>query len=416
MTGALNQEELLQQALALSRAEYAKDLQALIANKVEDLRCYDVPNMERAVAICHWGRSGSLLLASYLDGHDDVVMLPAQHGEVIYDFFERFQSWSLRDKLIAYPLFTARFGGPVHLTGFFQGDFKISAADYYAAIAALFDVYGNNPSLPLETRRTFFQFLHVAYSLALGRRPASRHPLMVYAQHWWNDVLAHRFVDDFPQARFLHTVRDPISNFDRTFDAWGSVGTLYHLVRSDHPHPGTASRTRAVRLEDLHTNLQQTISRVLDWLDLPYHINVSKSTFNGIPYVVERAGVSWSGSRPEQAQRSSQCIRLTDKAILFALFYENFVAWDYHYPRLFEHALFRGLAVMLALPLPMKSELIGARVAVQAELLPSIRLRNFGAAFGCLLRICKSRIVIINLVFAEFGRRMIFGKAVLELI
>jgi hypothetical protein len=338
------------------------------------------------------------------------------HGEAIYDFFERFQSWSLRDKLFAYPLFTARFGAPVHFTGFFQGDFKISAANYYAAVAALFKVYGDHPSLPLETSRTFFQFLHTAYSLALGRRPASRHPLMVYAQHWWNDVLARRFVEDFPQARFLHTVRDPISNFDRTFDAWGSVGTLYHLIRSDQPHPGTASRTRAVRFEDLHTNLQPTISRLLDWLGLPYHIDVSKSTFNGMPYVVERAGTSWSGSRPEQAQRSSQSIRLTDKAILFALFYENFLAWHYYCPRLFEHALFRGLAFMLALPLPMKSELIHARAAVQAELLPSIRLGNFGAAFGCLLRICKSRFIIIKLVFVEFWRRIIFGKTVLELL
>ena len=56
-------------------------------------------------AILMWGRSGSLLLASYLDGHEDVIMLPELCGWRLYEFFERFQSLPLRDKLIAYPAF-----------------------------------------------------------------------------------------------------------------------------------------------------------------------------------------------------------------------------------------------------------------------------------------------------------------------
>jgi len=104
MTADLSQEEMLQHAYALARAEHAKNLGTLISSKIDDLRYYDALNMERAVAICAWGRSGSFLVASYLDGHDDVVLLPTLLGQPIYEFFARHQSLSLHDKLIVYPI------------------------------------------------------------------------------------------------------------------------------------------------------------------------------------------------------------------------------------------------------------------------------------------------------------------------
>ena len=96
----------------------------------------------------------------------------------IYQFFEHYQSLSLHDKLIAYPVFSQ--------DNFFQGEFPIATADYYAAVKALFDVYGNSSLEFLESRRAFFKFLHMVYCVALGRRPASPHPLIVYAQHDWH--------------------------------------------------------------------------------------------------------------------------------------------------------------------------------------------------------------------------------------
>ena len=45
---------------------------------------------------------------------------------------------------------------------------------------------------------------------------------MVYAQHEWDAEIANRILEDFPAARFIHTIRDPISAFDRLFDRWFS--------------------------------------------------------------------------------------------------------------------------------------------------------------------------------------------------
>ena len=57
----LSEKEQLQRAHDLYDAAHAKNLRALVAKKVEDLRCYDVLNMERAAAICNWGRSDRCL-------------------------------------------------------------------------------------------------------------------------------------------------------------------------------------------------------------------------------------------------------------------------------------------------------------------------------------------------------------------
>jgi hypothetical protein len=103
------QESMLQEARALFRGQDAEEIQSLVAAKIEGIRHFDIAGMERALAICSHGRSGSILLASYLDGHDDIIMLPAGLSEKIYPFFERYASLSLRDKLIAYPVFIKTF-------------------------------------------------------------------------------------------------------------------------------------------------------------------------------------------------------------------------------------------------------------------------------------------------------------------
>ena len=102
---AFNSKDILGRANALFEAQQAKDLRGAIAEKMEDLRHYDVLGMDRVAAILMWGRSGTLLLASYLDNHSDVIMLPELASQRLYEFFERHQSLPLRDKLLAYPAF-----------------------------------------------------------------------------------------------------------------------------------------------------------------------------------------------------------------------------------------------------------------------------------------------------------------------
>jgi hypothetical protein len=409
------QEDLMEQARALFRAEEARDLKSLVAGKIDDIRYFDVAGMKSAVAICMYGSSGTKLLASYLDGHDDVIALPTDRSTRIYQFFERYQSLALHDKLIAYPVFA----------NFFQGDFPIAAADYYAAVKALSEMYGDwSPEL-LESRRAFFQFIHIVYCVALGRRPASPHPLIVYAQHFVDDQLARRFCEDFPQAHFIHMVRDPITNCGRLFDFWYTAKpwgadrnfltagrVLSHLTRADIPHSGMESCTRTIRFEDLHSHQEKTIRAVADWLGLAYRPSLLDSSFNGVPWVVKRETTSWSGPRQAQSIRDLKNLSFTDRAILFAVLNEDFVAWNYPCPDIFKYALVRVFTFMVVLLIPMKMEIISVCNLIKAH--PLLRHGGFRQTIHELGQSLLCRIAIMSLLAVELYRRLAYGRKVLN--
>jgi Sulfotransferase family len=413
------QEPLLQRARAFFSSLESRDLPSLTATKVDGIRHLDVEGMRRVLAICRWGSSGSLLLASYLDGHDDVITLPGNVGGAIYPFFECYQSLSLRDKLLTYPFVS--MDGYDHCRVFFQHEHElgIPAADYYAAVNALFEVYGNRPREFLESRRAFFQFLHVVYCVALGRRPASPSPLIVYAQALANDQLASYLVEDFPQARFIHTVRDPVTNCGRLFEhdlqPHGFSAAVYVIARLsfwDKPHRGMEARTRAIRFEDLHLRLEETMGAVAAWLGLPYRSTLLKSTFNGREYVWRtRTGTeSWSGARPEKALRDSRNLFFTDRCLLYSVLYEDFVAWNYPCPRIFSHTLVRALTCLLLLPVPMKMEIITTHMVFKR-----VASKDFRGAMKGLARICMGRVAIMSLLAVELYRRLVHGKQVFKL-
>jgi len=419
---ASNPQEIMQRANALFREEQSADLQGVIAEQIEDLRHYDLTAMDRVVAVLSWGRSGSLLLSSYLDGHDDVMMLPQVCSARLYEFFERYPSLSLGDKLIAYPAFEPHYYGR-----FFDGDFAISPARYYAAVQAILEFHGKQPAQLLESRRSFFLFIHIAYNLALGR-PASSHPLIVYAQHLVDDDLAAQLVEDFPQARFVHTVRDPISSCDGMFQfTFGTLSAdfprtytkapytaLVYLPDQDGPHRGMESRTRTVRFEDMHRDTPQTMRDLAEWLGLPYQATLLDSTFNGIAWTVTRDGKTWSGRRLEQIQRSSRNLSAKDRALLFASFYENFVDWDYPSPKIFRHPIVRCVVFVSLFAFPTKMETITARAVFERWILPSLRQGNISAAINSLLGIGYYRLKIIGLLAQVFFRRLVFGATLLR--
>ena len=452
-------EEIRRQADALFCAVKSQDLRDVVTQKIQELEYYDVQAMERVAAICFFAKSGSILLASYLDGHDDVLGLPALSGTDIYKFFERFPSLSLREKLICYAAHVE------HFAPLFEGDFAISPAQYYAAVEAIVEFYAKWPAEFLESRRTFFLLVHIAYNMAVGRRPANSRPLIVYQQHFWDPAMAGRLVDDFPQAKFIHTVRDPITSCGQMLaerllpteplpDESNSVepgvdmrgkspvakgllmraarrvaspfeklaGLLrrrhFHLlspINGDRAHFGMEARTRGIRFEDLHCDTAETMRDLSDWLGLSYQASLLESTFNGIPWVVTRGGKTWSGRRPEQAQRNPRYISPKDQALLFALFHENFVDWNYPYPKIFRHAIVRCVVFCALFAFPMKIEFTAARARWKTTILPALGRGNISIAISSLLRIVFCRLTILTLFALEFIGRCLHEKRLLEL-
>ena len=144
------------------------------------------------------------------------------------------------------------------------------------------------------------------------------------------------------------------------------------------------------------------------WLGLPYRPSLLDSTFNGVPWVVKQGTISWSGPRPEQAIRDSRNISFTDRGLLFSVFNEDFVAWNYPCPNIFKHALVRILTCMLVLLIPMKIEIIAARTLIKER--PSLRRGGFRYAIKFLVRIFICRVGIMSLLAVDLCKRLVFQK------
>jgi hypothetical protein len=402
-------DQLLERAHAFFSNERAGAPDSATTARLSDIRHFDLAGMQRVVSICAWGSSGSLLLASFLDGHDDLIMLPAYTGDFLYAFFDNYRSLSLRDKLLIYP-----FLDDGHFNFFFRGEHSVSSAEYFAAVTAACEVYGDSPAEFLESRGMFFRLLHVVYCVALGRLPAGPRPMIVYQQHVPNEAQAKYLVEDFADVRFIHTVRDPITNCSRLFEqsfrvagARAAGNVIMVLTTQDVPHLNMESRTLAVRFEDMHLHVGETMRTIVDWLGLPYQALLLESTFSGRPWMVRRGATSWSGAQPEQAVRDCRNVSLTDRCLLSAVLYEDFAAWNYPCSKVFRHTSVRILTCLFLLLIPMRMELILARRALGS--------RNMSEVGRGLVRFCIGRLQIMLLLAVDLFRRVAFRLRVLPL-
>ena len=425
-------DPIVQQALSSYKHEM-RVMPHLVARKSELLQHYDVAGMQRAVAICFWGRSGSHLLSSYLDGHDELVLMPENRGEALYEFCQKYPDLTLWERLVVYPTFVgSKKWGPG--AEFFTGDYAISAAHYYAAVHGLFAAYGDRPAQWLDARQRFLQFAHVAYAVATGQRPANPRPLIIYAQHWTSEHRAQEFISDFPEGRFLHTIRDPISALDSWFErqiemqtarrdgrldlaasyVHPATETFRSLVRWDQPHAGMSGRTCALRFEDLHLAPAAAMQRVAKWLGVPFRPCMLESTFNGVPFVWKSDKVSWVGANPANAQRRSRNLTRLDCWLMFAVLRGNFLAWGYPLPRPFRHRLFCMLVSAMLLWVPGKMERITARIVLRHQALPALRGGRAGFAAGAPYFLLRERLRMMRMLAGETRARLIRSKTLLR--
>ena len=239
--------------------------------------------------------------------------------------------------------------------------------------------------------------------------------------------MARHLVEDFPRAKFIHTVRDPISSCERdvplyfTFlsRTWSTnlqpgplYGALFVWPIKICLIPGW-NRGRGPYASKICTaDAAQTMRDLADWLGLPYQATLLDSTFNGIPYVVKRDGKAWSGRRLEQAQRHSRNLSRKDRALLFAFSMKT--SWTGTIP------VQRSLEIRLSVrrvcfapSFPTKMEIIAARAVFKPG-----SCRRCGTetsrAIKSLLAIVLCRLKIIRLLTSVFFGRCVSGAALLK--
>ena len=327
---------------------------------------YEVAGLKRVVAVLTYMRSGSGLMSSLLDNHPNVIATPDCILTGFYEFWDEYghlPTKKLVPTFIDYygTIFDAReptkcpragenFGTYANYTNLGPGQDECMVVDREVFGKVMRDIIGDEETV---SRKLFFQALHVAYSRAIGQK--AKDPIIAYGLHIAKPEIVEQFLEDFPQAKFLQMVRDPISALASSFRSRISNGNTNHLLGIGvvtgalyHGVPvplGNAENWRAVKLEDVHEKPRETMEKLIEWLDIPWDESLLASTINGKQWWNEKNTIPISGfSATIAAQRFEEFIPAIDRFRLNVLFGFKSRVWDYGYSR-------TRLAQFLALPM-----------------------------------------------------------------
>ena len=293
------------------------------------------------------------MLHSLLDDHPDVVAVPPflllqnfydfwqQSGhlpidDLVAEFIAQNTKWFSIEALHAGIEAAYRFG-PKGLD-----DISVDADRFGSALFRHLRLADNaSAGRHPTTRRRLFQAIQVAYQEAMDRQVASPSPLVVFSLHTPAVEYARQLREDFPDARIIHVIREPVASFGAhlfhhlyefpqpPFDDY-SERMVRFLLRSDRPLVDDQDVSRAVRFEDLHLDPEGTMRAVANWVGLPWHPKLLQPTYSGRLASHERRGQLISGTDPARARyRVPDTMHVIDRVFLRLVLRETRLAWGY---------------------------------------------------------------------------------------
>ena len=289
------------------------------------------------IALLPFGRSGSLFLHSLFDGHPDIATLPGVYFKGWFgmdswqqiapdmgksDWRERLVSMVVKKHL---PLFDANnnqnvpgkpFGEVDWLSkdlGFMEMGKDRSwpfVVDQNAFAATFLTLLKMHESIDIKG---CFELIHRAFEIAIrgnegtGNKPNGH---IFYHIHNPNPFERAHFLQHYPQAMFLHLIRNPVQSLESWLiqldlgNSYGHAnytdskfGNNYQLKKwskavnrvvsmavnmrlPDNCLPGS----RGVRLEDVKQNPRKTMPQLAAWMGISDHAALYESSFCGLQY------------------------------------------------------------------------------------------------------------------------------------
>ena len=286
----------------------------------------------RVVALMSSSRSGTSLMSSLLDFHPHILSIPDNYLWAFSDFWDEHGGLPAADVVTAFVshyhglIFDASVAQPstglpdwagsdLGLTTLGENRDQALSADPAVFRATMLRLL---PADETVTRRLFFQAMHIAYADAVGRKVAAN-PIILYGLHIAHPHRVRKFVDDFPNALFLHMIRDPMQStasqfrqFDLINTTIGAtmVGLVQSIIGSVPLVADARARTRIVRLEDVHADGKRVMINVCAWLGIPFNESALRSTYNGLKFWNEKgqpqvSGISTDYIKPRHEEYTS---------------------------------------------------------------------------------------------------------------
>ena len=301
--GGTDAEKSLSESLnALAKADYS------VIKKPEDSIDPASSQMEltdKVVALVHWGRSGTGLLHSLIDGHLEVSTLPSIYLSQYFDSstWERIISdgWSqMADQFMAMydVIFDAKSRVPVHsrsqilLYNIGRKEGMANVGDqrdevlsvdkelFHAELQRLMNCYDQLDA------SIFFKLIHRAYDKAINDIPQKN--IIFYHIHNPDTYAQLNFVRSTPKANWVMMVREPVqsceSHLKKPFkkNKYSQIANRIILMLFEIDNIIYHKQNSVgVRLEDLKERPRQTIPALCNWMGIEETESLYEMTAQG---------------------------------------------------------------------------------------------------------------------------------------
>ncbi|WP_338552324.1 AMP-binding protein [Paenibacillus sp. KS-LC4] len=333
------EEDLARIHILMERAAFTKRDYAASLNKVVSIYCY--------------GRSGTHLIKSLLDGHPNIILTMLNGTEI----FKLWQSTikpcegSMDKEEIVEAIFRTFpdefnegciFEEPKQngMCALGEGRDQIFTIDRMRFKTEFLEI---TETADLMDKTFFYQAVQLAASYALGRAYDFTSELPVIIEggiHFGTSVAeTEQLIELFPFAKLFHMIRNPVIAFASALNYQLHAGkaSVYNLCFQlqglFHGIPVAArwtDRTYLVKLEDLHVMPEATLELICKHLGIEWNESLLHSTFGGMKWWNSLSSEVVSGFNTRTISKSyDELLSSFDKFRLESMLRIKYQAWGY---------------------------------------------------------------------------------------
>lgn len=229
-----------------------------------------IPEIEKIrkipiVFILGIGRSGTTLLQSLLNSHPNIIAPPeSQFIAFLYSRFKRIKHWNNKD--------ISKFVNDLFIFPKISEQWLLNEKDIYTNLLSI----KNNADYQLLCKMVFWQM-----------REEKQNILILSDKNPLNSVFISKLLKIFPDARFIHMVRDPrdvVNGFKKRlkkknvyFVSWQWLKFNISIEAKKEKIP---SQFHSLKYEDMVSNTEETLTSLCKFLKVPFEHSMLQNHFS----------------------------------------------------------------------------------------------------------------------------------------
>ena len=302
------------------------------------------------VAIFYYGRSGSFLLGSMLDGHSRVLAVPPHTINFFFETLAPKLRGEFELETVASHIcveFPDLFVETQTAGSLFRGEKKDLPIGVERQVfkTRLIECLSHEASKgSILSSYSIFRAVHIAYAAANGKTISESGPLwIVWQAHSQRDNRKKWLEELIPNVHYLNIVRYPEKTADSYIQHYlvdypgpepeASLGKAFpHIFVHDQAQftPDRSPRGATVRFEDLHNKTDEVMQFLADWLSLEWNPILLESTLDSEALWQPSGGKLLHGTSLVTSDRMrSKNLSLLDRLKLRHVMRETYREWGY---------------------------------------------------------------------------------------